>query len=41
MITFNMNNYNSNVVESDTCPNMCYDLLSKNNYKIKNIIYYY
>ena len=41
MISFNMNNYNSNVVESDRCPNMRYDLLYKSNYKIKNIIYYY
>ena len=29
----NYTNYNSNVVESDTCPNMHYDLLYKNNYK--------
>ena len=28
-----MNNYNSNVVESDTCPNMHYDLLYKSKYK--------
>ena len=35
MISFNMNNYNSNVVESDTCPNMRYDLLYKSNYKLK------
>ena len=26
-------NYNSNVVESDTCPNMHYDLLYKSNNK--------
>ena len=30
-----MNNYNSNVVESDTCTNMRLDLLYKSN---KNII---
>ena len=29
MINFNVNNYNSNVIESDTCPNMRYDLLYK------------
>ena len=28
-----MNNYNSNVVESDTCPKMNYDLLYKSIYK--------
>ena len=28
-----MNNYNSNVVESETCPNMHYDLLYKSKYK--------
>ena len=27
-----MNNYNSNVVESDTCPNMHYALLYKSKY---------
>ena len=38
---YNLNNYNSNVVESETCPNMHYDLLYKSNLKIIKIIYYY
>lgn len=29
-----MNNYNSNVVESDSCPNMRLDLLYKSNINI-------
>ena len=33
-----MNNYNSNVVESDSCPNMHYDLLYKSKYKLINFI---
>lgn len=33
MNNYNMTNYNSNVVESDTCPNMRYDLLYKSKYK--------
>ena len=39
-----MDNYNSNVVESETCPNMHYDLLYKSKYKKKyiyNMMYYY
>ena len=31
-----MNNYNSNVVEAETCPKMHYDLLYKSKYK-KNL----
>ena len=39
---FKMENYNSNVVESDKSPNMHYDLLYKSNFFIKmKYIYYY
>ena len=37
-----MENYNSNVVESDKSPNMNYDLLYKSNFFIKmKYIYHY
>lgn len=32
----NYANYNSNVVESDSCPNMNYDLLYKSKYSNNN-----
>ena len=34
-----MENYNSNVVESDKSPNMHYDLLYKSNINIQKFIY--
>jgi hypothetical protein len=38
---FKMENYNSNVVESDKSPNMHYDLLYKSNLTIQILYYYY
>jgi hypothetical protein len=35
-----MENYNSNVVESDKSPNMHYDLLYKSNINIQNLYTY-
>ena len=37
---FKMENYNSNVVESDKSPNMHYDLLYKSNLNIQNLYTY-
>ncbi len=36
-----MENYNSNVVESDKSPNMHYDLLYKSKINIQNLSTYY
>ena len=38
---FKMENYNSNVVESDKSPNMHYDLLYKSKINIQNLSTYY